>query len=239
MTFLGREVRVWAGARSATPAPVVIYWHATSSKPIEALSGLGQAAIDEITSRGGVVFAPNAYDGQGGKDGTPTTCNNVWYVGDLNTADEALACAIQQLNIDTRRIHALGFSAGGFQTAHMAYARSSYVASVVTYSGGTTAYYGTPPLQDTTNPPAVMGVHGAEGSDVSVIDLAQATAAFENDIKAKGSFVIDCDSGGGHTIPSGIAPSGWQFLKDHPYKVTPRPYASSIPSSFPAYCKIR
>ncbi|KYF80559.1 hypothetical protein BE18_27425 [Sorangium cellulosum] len=237
MTFLGREVRVWAGARSATPAPVVIYWHATGSRPQEAVTGLGQAAIDEITSRGGVVFAPNAYDGHGGEDGTRTTGNNVWYVGDLNTADEALACAIQQRNIDTRRVHALGFSAGGLQTAYMAYARSNYVASVVTYSGGTTGL-GAPPLQDPSNPPAVMAVHGAQGSDVVVIDFARASAAFESDIKAKGGFAIDCDSGGGHRIPSGIAASSWQFLKDHPYKMRPEPYASGVPSSFPAYCKI-
>ncbi|WP_199693417.1 hypothetical protein, partial [Sorangium cellulosum] len=238
MTFRGREVQVWAGARSATPAPVVVYWHATGSRPREAVTGLGQAAIDEITSRGGVVFAPNAYDGHGGEDGTRTTGNNVWYVGDLATADEALACAIQQRNIDARRIHSLGFSAGGLQAAYMAYARSSYVASVVTYSGGTTGF-GTPALQDATNPPAVMGVHGAEGSDVVGIDFARASAAFENDIKAKGGFAIDCDSGGGHRIPSGIAASSWQFLKDHPYKVAPRPYASGIPSSFPTYCTIR
>lgn len=237
MTFLGREVRVWAGARSATPAPVVIYWHATSSRPQEALAGLGQAAINEITSRGGVVFAPNAYDGHGGEDGTRTTGNNVWYVGDLNIADEALACAIQQRNVDTRRIHSLGFSAGGLQAAYMAYARSNYVASVVTYSGGNTSL-GVPPLQDPSNPPAVMAVHGAKGSDVVIIDFAQASAAFENDIKAKGGFAIDCDTGGGHSIPSGIATSSWQFLKDHPYKVRPEPYASGVPASFPTYCKI-
>ncbi|WP_437674136.1 cellulose binding domain-containing protein [Sorangium sp. So ce131] len=237
MSFLGREVRVWAGARSATPAPVVIYWHATSSSPQEALAGLGQAAINEITSRGGVVFAPNAYDGQGGKDGTRTTLNDVWYMGDFNTADEAIACAIQQRNIDTSRIHALGFSAGGVQSAWMAYARSSYVASVVSYSGGKTSY-GWPGLQDASNPPAVMAVHGAAGSDVVVIDLAKTSADLERDIKAKGGFAIDCNSGGGHNIPSGIAASSWQFLKDHPYKVRPEPYAAGIPSSFPDYCAI-
>lgn len=32
--------------------------------------------------------------------------------------------------------------------------------------------------------------------------------------------------------------SSWQSFKNHPYKVSPRPYASGMPSSFPSYCKI-
>ncbi|WP_438014222.1 hypothetical protein WMF18_25280 [Sorangium sp. So ce315] len=71
-----------------------------------------------------------------------------------------------------------------------------------------------------------------------MIDFARASAALANDLKAKGGFAIGCDSDGGHRIPSGIAASSWQFFKDHPYKDSPRPDASGIPSSFPSYCKI-
>jgi hypothetical protein len=30
---------------------------------------------------------------------------------------------------------------------------------------------------------------------------------------------------------------GWQFFKDHPYKVDPEPY-QSLPATFPSYCKL-
>ena len=30
----------------------------------------------------------------------------------------------------------------------------------------------------------------------------------------------------------------WQFMKDHPFGVTPEPYANGLPASFPSYCKI-
>jgi hypothetical protein len=231
MTFLGQAVTVWAGTPTATThGPLVIYWHATGSNPQEATLGLGQAAITEITAGGGMVAAQAQTNGQGTNTG-----NGVWFTGDFDVADEIVACAIEQLHIDTQRIHAAGFSAGGLQTTWMAYARSSYLASAVSYSGGLTRPL---TLQDPGNVPPAMAVHGAPGSDVVVIDFSTTSASYEADVKAKGGFAIDCNHGGAHTIPAGIAPSTWKFLKDHPYKIKPEPYAAAIPAGFPAYCRI-
>jgi hypothetical protein len=227
MTFAGQRVKIWAG----TPAhgPLVIYWYATGSSTAEVTRGLGQAAITEITSQGGVVAAMYKTTAMGTNTG-----NNVWYTGDFDITDEVLACAIDQQHIDTRHIHALGFSAGGLQSGYMAYARSNYMASVVTYSGGSL----TGTLKDPSNPPAAMCQHGDPGSDVVILDFATASANMEKDLKSKGGFAIDCNHGGGHMIPTAAVASSWQFLKDHPYKTKPDPYAGGIPSGFPTYCKI-
>src|SRR5512138_1376602 len=97
-------------------------------------------------------------------------------------------------------------------------------------------------LPDAKNAPALLGAHGAVGCDVYGIDIAQNPQMLENDLKGKGSFVIDCDDGGDH-LQSGpsrlnaMSGPGWQFFKDHPYKVVPEPY-KSLPSAFPSYCKI-
>ena len=124
-----------------------------------------------------------------------------------------------------------------FQTAAMVYARP-YLASILCYSGGAMTL-GT--LPDPKNHPAMLGAHGAVGSDVFGIDIAVNTILLENDLKSKGSFVIDCDDGGDHqgigTRMAGAAGPGWQFFKDHPYEVDPEPYRS-VPSTFPAYCKL-
>jgi poly(3-hydroxybutyrate) depolymerase len=233
LTFLGQPVTIWAGTFTASQSgPAVIYWFATMSSPQEAIKGLGQAAINEITAQGGLVAAPGATNGKGQNTG-----NGVWYTGDFETTDEVIACAIQQLHIDTRRIYASGFSAGGLQTTRMSYERSGYLASVVPYSGGTSAW-GTGTAQDPSNIPAAMVIHGAAGSDTFIMDFAQASAAYEADIKTRGGFSIDCNHGGGHMMPSGIAPSVWQFMKDHPYKVSPEPYLGGIPAGFPTYCKL-
>jgi poly(3-hydroxybutyrate) depolymerase len=233
MTFLGSPVTIWAGTPTASQqGPVVIYWYATGSSPQEAVRGLGQAAITEIMNQGGVVAAPGATNQKGTNTG-----NGVWYTGDFETTDEVIACAIAQLHIDTRRIHAAGFSAGGLQTTRMSYDRSGYLASVVPYSGGITGV-GAAAAQDPSNVPAAMVVHGAPGSDVVILDFAQASASYEADIKKRGGFSIDCNHGGGHMIPAGIAPSTWTFMKDHPFRGSPEPYAAEIPASFPAYCKL-
>ena len=88
-------------------------------------AGLGQAAISEIQSMGGVVASAESTSTTGTNTG-----DAVWYTGDFDWADFIIACAIQQLNIDTRHIHAGGYSAGALQTATMFYSRSGYLASV-------------------------------------------------------------------------------------------------------------
>jgi poly(3-hydroxybutyrate) depolymerase len=239
MTFLGQSVTVWAGTPSpSSRGPVVIYWHGTGGVPQEAVAGLGQAAIDEITAEGGIVAAQAQTTGVGTNTG-----NNVWFTGDFAVADEIVACAIEQLHIDTRRIYASGFSAGGLQTVWMAYERSGYVAAVVPYSGGLTGLAGivfTPiqKPQEPSNVPAAMAVHGRVGADVVILDFAVQSLAYLDDVKAKGGFGIECDHGGGHIIPGDVPAYAWQFLKAHPFKTKPSPYAADLPGSFPSYCKI-
>lgn len=228
MTFNGQKFKVWAGAPAH--GPLVIYWYATFSSVAEVTSGLGQAAINEITSQGGVVAAMYATS----KTGT-NTGDNVWYTGDFDYSDEVVACAIQQQHIDTRHIHATGFSAGGLQSGWMAFARSNYIASVVTYSGGSI----TTTLQDPGNVPSVMCQHGTKGQDLVGIDFSDASHSLESAIQGKGGFALDCDHGGGHMIPAADVPATWHFMKDHPYKsAKPDAYVAGIPAGFPSYCKI-
>jgi poly(3-hydroxybutyrate) depolymerase len=239
LTFLGQSVTVWSGAPSATrQGSLVIYWHGTGGSPEEAVRALGQAAIDEITSSGGMVAAQAQTNGKGTNTG-----NNVWFTGDFAVADEVVACAIEQMRIDPRRIYASGFSAGGLQASWMAYARSGYLAAVVPYSGGLTGL-GTLVLtpigmpQDPSNIPSAMAVHGREGADVLVLDFAVQSRAYLSDVKTKGGFAIECDHGGGHSMPSDAGPAVWQFMKAHPFKAKPSPYVSGLPAGFPSYCEI-
>jgi poly(3-hydroxybutyrate) depolymerase len=239
LTFAGQSVTVWAGTPSATAqGPLVIYWHGTGGNPQEALLALGQAAINEITSAGGVVAAQAQTNGKGTNTG-----NNVWFTGDFAVADEVVACAIEQLHIDPRRIYASGFSAGGLQTSWMAYERSGYLAAVVPYSGGLTGLGSlvlTPIAmpQDPSNVPSAMAVHGREGSDMLILDFAVQSRAYLDDLKKKGGFAIECDHGGGHMIPSDAGAAAWKFMQAHPFKTNPSPYASGLPTAFPSYCKL-
>jgi len=234
---------LWVGSKAATATgPIVIYWHATGTTYSEAETALG-SNITTITGLGGVVASAVSTSTTGTNTG-----DDVWYTGDINYADFIIACAIQQLNIDTTHIHAAGYSAGALQTGYMWYARSGYLASTIVYSGGV----GYPPaMQDPSNAPSLIGAHGTPGDAGACTSLtatncdllATSTTSFESAAKAAGApIVIDCNDEGDHVDYArltNLAPVAWQFFKDHPFgQGKPDPYANGLPSGFPSYCVI-
>jgi len=67
----------------------------------------------------------------------------------------SLRVRFQNQHIDPRRIHVAGYSAGAIQTTYMWFARSGYVASVLTYSGGDVTI-DVAPIQDPAHPPPAL-----------------------------------------------------------------------------------
>jgi predicted esterase len=239
LSFAGQQVQIWAAtAPSSTPGSLVIFWHGTGGNATDALYLFGQQQISAVTGHGGIVASISTSNRQGTDTG-----NGVWYTGDFDTADQIVACALQQTRIDQRRIYTAGDSAGGLQATWMAYARSGYIAAVATLSGGLAGqngFYAAPvnSPQDPSNVPSALVTHGAQGSDVVIMDFAVASAAYEANIKSKGGFSIDCNTGGGHVSgPPQICPAMWQFFEDHPYGVKDR-YPSGLPSVYPSYCRV-
>jgi hypothetical protein len=118
----------------------------------------------------------------------------------------------------------------------MYYVRSNYLASVVTYSGGTSPWPGNSTPQDPSNKLPIMLFHGGD-EDVLILAFKDQSLQRAADAKANGRFSILCDHGGGHAIPSAGPDAAWAFFKAHPYNVNPEPW-TSLPASVPAYCKI-
>jgi predicted esterase len=231
------QAQVWAGSGTSSNGPLILYWHGTGSS---AASEVPDAFdVNAVTSAGGAIvgFISNSRTGTT----TGNTGDDVWYESDAAFADQVVACAIQELRIDPRRIHTAGYSAGALQTVYMWYARSGYIASAISYSGGIDGA-NQAPLQDPSNVPPVIVAHGAQGSDELVLDFAQASAQWESDIKTAGGFSIDCNDGGNHlafftTRAPKLKPAAVQFFLDHPFKVKPEPY-TILPAALPSYCKI-
>jgi predicted esterase len=227
-----RVVRLWMSDAAATmDGPLVFYWHGTGSKPDEALYGLGKDYIDQVVAQGGIVVAP-FHD--------PAAGDFPWWLvvgekeDDLLLADEVLACAIDQVGVDVRRIHTAGMSAGGLQTAQMSFRRSGYIASAAPYSGG---YLVAPPSQDPSNPLAAMIFHGGK-DDIVVISFEEASNRYKTGIEERGGFAFICDHGLGHTIPQDAQASVWKFFYDHPFGTRPSPYEDALPGGFPGYCAL-
>jgi hypothetical protein len=207
-----------------------MFWFETFGSATDVNLQFGTAQIAAVTAAGGIVASFAKSNGMGTDTG-----DAVWYTGDFTTADQVVACAISQYHIDTRKIFTTGASAGALQAVYMSYVRSGYIAAAAPISGGIII---APPVQDATNVPAAMAIHGAPGSDVVVIDFANASAAWEADVAKRGGFSMDCNTGGGHVGgPPQICPGIWQFFEDHPFKVKPQPYPP-IPAVYPSYCQI-
>jgi predicted esterase len=232
------QADVWGGSKSTgTGGPLILYWHGTGSSP----SGEIPIAFNtsQVAADGGLIvgFVSSS------RTGTTTgdTGDAVWYQSDASFADQVVACAIQNYNIDPHRIYTAGYSAGGLQTVYMWYARSGYLASVISYSGGD-ATINDAPKQDPSNLPPAIVAHGASGSDTFVLDFAMTSATWESEISAAGGFYIDCNDGGSHlsffqTRAPNLEPVAYAFFKAHPFGIKPEPY-TTLPSGFPAYCKI-
>ena len=228
---LGQRVALWVGEKQAgRRGPILFYWHGSGSNEIEAKTALGDGNA-EILAEGGVIAAFTTSTARGTNTGS-----DLWYTGDFEMADRLLACAIAQQDVDPARIYTGGCSAGGLQASAMVYARSSYLAAAMPNSGGTAFPY---QLQDPTHVPAFIGAHGAAGRDKVVLDFAQTTGTQVKDLAAKGAFTVVCDHGGGNCASTPeIKSAQWRFLKDHPFKVDPDPYADGLPPDFPSVCKI-
>lgn len=229
-----RNVKLWVDpSAKGKKGPLFFYWHGTAQSPDEALTGLGPY-ISKITAMGGVVAAP-FHD--------PESGTFPWFLvegvdakrmDDLILADEILACAQEQVGIDTRRIHTLGLSAGALQSTQMSYRRSNYIASSVLYSGG--LIVDAPKSKESRNRFSSMIFHGGP-SDIVVVKFKETSERFLKDMVEKKRFAFICDHQSGHIIPRTQLDNVWKFFTDHPF-AAPSPYKEGLPAEFPDYCKL-
>jgi hypothetical protein len=218
-----------AGSKaSAATAPMIFYWHGTGSTSGEYVGSFG-AGHQGAMSEGGVLISFQGTTGGDLLSGTATFGR-----GDFELTDQLFACAVQNHNVDPRRVFSTGCSAGGLFAGAMAAARSSYIAAVAPNSGGWT----TPVQFQTDWTPALMTVHGRPGGDVVIVDFSNTSRTADMAFKNRGGFVINCDHGGGHCGGRGLAPDMWEFFKAHPYGTKPSPWAGGLPSGFNSDCMI-
>jgi predicted esterase len=231
----GLNTNMAVGTPGATKGALLFTWHGTGSSGNVALNYQTPSSVrNDITGQGGIVIAPN----DNGQTRTGTSANGVWYeTSDLEYADHIVACAVQNHNIDPRRIYVTGCSAGGLMAGAMALKRSNYVAAAYPDSGGLTSTLGRS-LQDPSRVPAVFTMHGGSGDNV-VINFGTTSANLCNFIEPKGGFAVDCNHSSGHCgAPTALKEKGWEFMKAHPFGTAPSPYTGGLPAGYPTYCKI-
>jgi hypothetical protein len=232
-----REATVWLAPDAFTrEGPLVFYWYGTNGDDDEARWALSTTTIAEIHAEGGIVVVPH-HDRSAGLTYSWHFAEITGSEDDIELGDEVVACAIEKVGIDVRRIHSLGLSAGAMHTSQMAFRRSNYMASVVSYSGGFTNYWSDMPNPDPNNKFAALITHGGPFDTGGALNFMECSTVMHNKMVAEGHFSIICDSGEGHGIPRDVKSVAWSFLRDHPYGTVPSPYAAGLPIGFPTWCR--
>jgi hypothetical protein len=222
-------ISMQVGAKSAGTGALVFYWHGTGSTAAEVNALVPATVRQEILAQGGIIVSFESSLGTGGDcSGTATFSKD-----DFKIADTIAACAVRDHGVDPHRIYTTGCSAGGLQAGCMGALRSSYIAATVPNSGGEVSRQ---PIQDAARVPAVMTMHGG-AADMVIVSFTTTSNTYDAQMKAAGSFVIDCNHGGGHCgAPAALYSAGWEFMKAHPFGVQPEPYSSGLPADFPTFC---
>jgi predicted esterase len=235
-TVMGMETDLLVGEVGATKGPLLFNWHGTGGNGQQALLQLPQSVKDDITARGGIIIAPNDNDmTRAGQD--VTFILNVWYDGqDLAYADHLVGCAVRDHNIDPRQIYVTGCSAGGLMTGVMALTRSGYVAAAAPNSGGVAQP--TWMLGDPDHVPAILAMHGGE-NDTVYVNFGDTSRAMGDQIVEAGGFFVECNHMVGHCrAPAELYEKAWDFMKAHPFGLSPEPFAMGVPADYPDYCAI-
>jgi dienelactone hydrolase len=215
---------------------LVFYWHGNGSSPKEVMRGFSAEQQAEILSGGGIIAA---FDGsKSSMSGADCSGSKVHNEADFDAADQIAACAVQNHGIDPRRIYTTGCSFGALQGGCMALMRSSYVAAAALNSGGLVApEYAVVEWQD-KHAPAILTLHGGS-TDMVIASFSETSDLLDMRAKDHGSFVVDCNHGGGHCQATPEAQVAmWQFMKDHPWGFEQSPWASALPAGVPQYCKV-
>lgn len=205
--------------------PLVIFWSGLGGSA--GLNGLSFEAIDELVKMGGIFVAPWVDP----KDEAVT--QGFWTDWDLLLADQVVACAIQKVGIDKRRIHSIGFSAGGFQTYRMLHERSGYLASAIMFSPGSNPPEIGPRQEPTNKVPSMIS--WGEGDPEIHKTLAK---QYFDTLTSYGFFSMICHHPGGHLQPPELKARALDFFLAHPFGTDPSPYADGIPDDYPSYCSL-
>src|SRR5262249_15029526 len=163
--------------------------------------------------------------------------------------DDMLSCVSQQFNVNLSCVSTAGVSAGALWTDQLIGARSEYLSSFISLSGGVGGAF----IKPYASPPpshALPGIilWGGMTDNCVVINFQQCSQNLEADMTANCDFVVECIHNCGHGVlpfdpdaGSSMFAGLWQFAFDHPYWLPKgtSPYTmKGLPTDLPPWCAI-
>jgi hypothetical protein len=165
--------------------------------------------------------------------------------------DDMLSCVSAQFNVNAGCVSSVGVSAGALFTDQLVGARSEYLSSFLSLSGGVD-YGSSIALLRPWTPPShhVPGLvlWGGADDDCFFIQFQPASQMLEQDLEQGCEFILECVHNCGHSEPPFTAAEGlstyaalWEFVLNHPYWLPPgtSPFTThGLPPGMPSWCAI-
>ncbi len=227
-----REVIVLFPEDKPANMPVFFYWYGLGDRASNIESGLRmQDLADEM---GAVIVIPESTDpnmitwdfmADGGSD--------------VVLYDDMRTCLSQELDIDLNRISTGGVSFGGLWATYLTLQRGDTLSAAVSMSGGTDALLQMPYVTPAAQVPVLVmwgGTNDNYSFGAVTVDFQNNSKTFSDGLQGDGHFVVECDHGLGHAVPSNFMDIMVPFAFDHVYG-EPSPYAGGL-SGFPDFCTI-
>eukprot|EP00834_Sanchytrium_tribonematis_P000197 NODE_4_length_77007_cov_1.156642.p37 type:complete len:275 gc:universal NODE_4_length_77007_cov_1.156642:62287-61463(-) len=126
---------------------------------------------------------------------------------DIELSDNLITALGTQ--IDRKKIHLMGFSAGGIHVAHMTFLRQNMIASSVIFSGG---FLIENSYNNTIVPPTMI-YNGGHLDSVALVSFQTATNRYISEAMNKNSILFVCEHNKGHKITELEQASAINFLK--------------------------
>ena len=171
---------------------------------------------------------------------------------ELTFFDDLLSCVSAGFNVNASCVSSVGVSAGALFTDQLVGARSEYLSSFMSLSGGVVYDGATVALLRPWTPPnhhvPALVLWGGPDDHCFFVEFQTASQVLEHDLQQGCDFVVECVHNCGHSEPPFTAAEGlstyaalWEFALDHPYWLPAgtSPYTmQGLPPGMPSWCAI-
>ncbi|RJO70595.1 MAG: hypothetical protein C4523_04910 [Myxococcales bacterium] len=171
---------------------------------------------------------------------------------ELRFFDDMLACISERFAIDKECVSTVGVSAGALWSVQLATARSQYIASLISLSGGTGVQGLSSNFVRFWSPPArkfpTLVLWGGPLDSCILLNFQDCSQELERDLIEGGHFFLECVHNCKHGEPPIDPPPGlsryhtlWDFMFRHPYWLPEglSPYnATGLPSDYIPWCGV-
>jgi len=211
---IDRTVTVLMPDDAPAGLPVMFFWHALGTPPsywIDAFS------LDDFAEDNNIiVVVPESRPGE--------LFEWDWVnplEGDAQLYDDLRTCVVEELDADTTRVYAAGFSAGAVWTTWLAMHRADTLATVFSMSGGTVVNL--PYAEPARKLPVFLMSGGPTDvwpdQQLPLADFETATQDFSASLREDGHFVVQCLHNYGHTPGPGSEGMMEDWLLVHTFDV--------------------